>query len=623
MKARILFVDGPMAGEEFLLTEDRLVLGRAETSDIVVADPRVSRHHCEIRLSEGLAQLIDLGSKNRLYVNGSEVTKTVVRNGDYVTAGDSVFTITFDGAETQSATQSGDSVSPQDVLYSIKKGGGRYSAGEIPEPADTALGRTLKDINALYKVSRLLPGAPNAKRLYETFAAFVFDLFSAQSVAVVTTEGLQLGGYVVRASRSRGALGISSSVIRHVLAAEEGVLCRDVMLDSRFKKSESLEASEVRTVLCAPISSSTRTFGAIYVHDTEQERQYCEADLELLDALAMQCGLAAENLAFRQELERENRNLRSRLEPHSRIIGKSAQTKRILELISRAARTEANVLLCGESGTGKELAARAIHNASDRKRGPFVAINSAAVPEALLESELFGHEKGAFTDARSRKLGKFELATGGTVFLDEVAEMSPASQAKLLRVLDQRSLRRLGGTEEIPVDVRLVAATNVDIDAAVRNRRFREDLFYRLNVVRIDIPPLRERKADIPVLVEAFLREFAGIRKVTSATSAAMHALMQYDWPGNVRELRNYIERAVVLGRGDALEVEDLPPFAAPVVAQNLTTLDDVEKAHIARVLAATGWNKKRTAEILGIQRSTLDRKISRYGLSRDGVFEK
>jgi len=620
VQAKLLFVAGPMAGEEFLLTDHRVVLGRAETSDVVVADPRVSRHHCEIRVSDETARLVDLGSKNRLFLNGTAVTEAVAQSGDYITAGDSVFTLSFNGSLTQSATQSALAVGSEDVLYAIKKGGGRYAAGKIPQEAD----RTLKDLNTLYKASRLLAGAQTVKELYEVFAAFVFDAFAAQSAAVVTTEGCRSGTYNIRASKNRGVPGVSSSVIWHALTAEEGVLCRDVLLDERFRESESVEASEVRTVLCAPISSTAGTFGAVYIHDTDLQREYDEADLELLDALATHCGLAAENLAFRQTLERENRDLRSRLEPHSRMIGKSPQIKRVFELVSRAARTEANVLLCGPSGTGKELAARAIHNASTRKAGPFIALNCAAIPESLLESELFGHEKGAFTGARSRKRGRFELATHGTILLDEIAEMSPASQAKLLRVLDQRTLRRLGGTEEIAVDARVIAATNMDIDPAVRSGRFREDLFYRLNVVRIDIPPLKERKGDIPVLVDAFLREFAGIRRITHVTSAAMHAMIQHDWPGNVRELRNYIERAVVLGRGESLDVEDLPPLAAfTAVEPTSMSLEDMEKAHIARVLGSTGWNKKRAAEALGIQRSTLDRKISRYGLTRDNVFEE
>lgn len=328
----------------------------------------------------------------------------------------------------------------------------------------------------------------------------------------------------------------------------------------------------------------------------------------------------------RQETLREVKALRRQLREHGsfgRMIGRSPAMQAVYRVIEQAAPTSASVLVSGESGTGKELVAQTIHRLSPRASAPWVPINCAAIPEALLESELFGHERGAFTGAVERQAGCFELAHRGTLFLDEIAEMAPAMQVKLLRVLQERSFRRLGGRVEQSVDVRVIAATNADPASAVEMGRLREDLFYRLNVVAIRLPPLRERMEDLPILVDSFVREFGELhaRSAAGISPAARRALESYAWPGNVRELRNVIERATIMASGRLVEAQDLPPLGRPSSQppqgggplQPGMTVDEAERRLIMLTLEHTGNNKTRAAEMLGISLKTLHNKLNRF----------
>ncbi len=331
----------------------------------------------------------------------------------------------------------------------------------------------------------------------------------------------------------------------------------------------------------------------------------------------------------RRELARRNEELQLEVETQRRgssIVGKSPAIRRIFELVRRVAPTKASVLITGESGVGKELVADALHNLSPRAERPFVKVHCAALAESLLESELFGHEKGSFTGAQARKKGRFELANDGSLFLDEIGEINQNVQIKILRVLQEKRFERVGGEDTVEVDVRVIAATNRDLKEEIAKGNFREDLYYRLNVVNIEVPPLRERKDDIPILASAFLREFAGEngKDVVGFDPKARAILYSYPWPGNVRELRNCVESAVVMSSGSLITVDDLPPGVGRSAEDSVirispgSSLAAAERVIIRETLAAQGGNKSRTAEILGIGRKTLYQKLQEYGLEAE-----
>jgi DNA-binding NtrC family response regulator len=329
-------------------------------------------------------------------------------------------------------------------------------------------------------------------------------------------------------------------------------------------------------------------------------------------------------IVVHRELVLENILLRQKLEERSdydEIVGKSDVMQTIYDLISQVAPTDSTVLITGESGTGKELIAQAIHGNSQRCYMPFIAVSCGALPDSLLESELFGYEKGAFTGADYTKKGRFELADKGTLFLDEIGDISLKTQVDLLRVLQQKEFRRLGGQEEIKVDVRILAATNQDLKKAISENRFREDLFYRLNVISIHVPPLRERKEDIPLLAKAFIRRYCLElnKEPVQIASSAMQLLMDYNWPGNVRELENVIERALVIGRGIEIVTDDLPFSRKELGTEAFpNSLKQMEKMHIKKILEEMGWNVSKAARELEIDRQTLYNKIEKYHIGKE-----
>jgi len=349
--------------------------------------------------------------------------------------------------------------------------------------------------------------------------------------------------------------------------------------------------------------------------------------------------MLAERALEKRALEREVLGLRSALAGGGSdtgtpggfggMVGRHPEMVRIYQVVTRLAATPSTALITGESGTGKELVARAIHQLSERKGQPFVALNVAALPETLIEAELFGHEKGAFTGAHARRLGKFELAHGGTVFLDEIGCLRLDLQAKLLRALQEREIERLGGTRPVPIDVRILAATNVNLRAAVKGRAFREDLYYRLNVVPIHVPPLRERREDIPLLVTHFIRKIAREcrRDIRGVSAGALEVLTRYDWPGNVRELENVVHRAVVLARGAVIQLQDVPlDVALPETGARLAedtglplreACEQFERQYVLRVLEGVQWNVSRAARLLGVHRNTVLAKLSGWGIQR------
>ncbi|TFG65177.1 MAG: sigma-54-dependent Fis family transcriptional regulator [Spirochaetales bacterium] len=340
-------------------------------------------------------------------------------------------------------------------------------------------------------------------------------------------------------------------------------------------------------------------------------------------SLLVKRALSSRELILQYRVLQEELNKSLGKQKYAKIIGKSNAMKKILEVVEQVASSRASILITGESGVGKELVADAIHNLSNRRDNPFIKVHCAALTESLLESELFGHEKGSFTGAVARKRGRFELAHNGSIFLDEIGDINSAGQVKILRVLQEKTFERVGGEETIEVDVRIIAATNRDLKEEIAQGRFREDLYYRLNVVTILVPPLRERKEDIPILTAAFLKEFSAEnnRVIEGIDSKAINALYSYSWPGNIRELRNCIESAVVLAKGNIIEPDDLPPAIYSANEKNYIKINVgmdmamAEKQIIQATLHSLGGNKSKTAEMLGIGRKTLHRKIEEYGI--------
>ncbi|MDA8138262.1 MAG: sigma-54-dependent Fis family transcriptional regulator [Desulfobacteraceae bacterium] len=418
---------------------------------------------------------------------------------------------------------------------------------------------------------------------------------------------------------------MGQGIAGHVAQTGQSQLIEDVKKDPRWFKeiSESIQF-ETQSIACVPLKRGEAIIGVMQIIDKEDGSPLNHSDMQLLEEFASLAALALGHAQNFQEVKREIQGLKEELELRHEIIGKSPALEKVITDGLKVANSKASALILGESGTGKELLARLIHRAGPRKNKPLVVLNCAAMPETLLEDELFGHEKGAFTGAVNRKVGKFEVAHEGTIFLDEIGEMTPGMQAKLLRVLQEGNFYRVGGNIPISVDVRVLSATNKKLDIEVAEGRFREDLYYRLNVVQINMPTLRERKEDIPLLSQHFLTVFKEetINPNLVISKAAMEKMVQYDWPGNIRELRNAIERAVVMGNGKEILPEDLPIAASrssyPGMQVGLTldeALNQFKKAFIILNLKSSGGNRSKAAKVMAIQRTYLSRLISKFDI--------
>jgi Nif-specific regulatory protein len=416
-------------------------------------------------------------------------------------------------------------------------------------------------------------------------------------------------------------LKLGEGVIGWAVKEKKAVLISDAKNDPRYKFDlEEKTGFQTTSIIAVPLIFGEKVIGAIEVTNPKDKSEFTNEDLDFLKLLAPQIVTAVVNAQTYSKLKEE-------VKLKNTIVGNNPEIKRALELVEQVSKFDATVLITGESGTGKELIVRAIHDKSPRREGPFIAVNCTAIPETLLESELFGHEKGSFTGALSTRKGKFELAGGGTLFLDEIGDMNQGIQAKLLRAIETKSFAPVGSEKEIQVDVRIIAATNKNLVEECKNNRFREDLFYRLNEFQINLPPLCDRKEDIPLLVDAFINEFSAQFKkdIKGISKEAMDILINYNWPGNVRQLKSTIKQAIIMAGTNKLTSKDLSkeimsgPEKASLHAQSGTLLE-VEKEHILFILDQSKWNKAKASKILGISRPTLDTKINKYKLTQTSL---
>jgi len=444
---------------------------------------------------------------------------------------------------------------------------------------------------------------------------------------VVASKNFPTGSLQSSSKEAADESTASSSVINKVLNTGEPLLTFDALSDERFEASRSIVAQQILSIICVPLRLQVegpvlgnKTTGAIYLDSTKSRRKFNEETMKFLAVFGSLAAVAVENARRYDSLKIENTRLKSQVSSSNLfpgIIGKGKVWKGVLDLVQRVVDTDVSVLITGESGTGKELIARAIHEQGTRREMPFMAINCSAIPEQLLESELFGYKKGAFTGANADKKGLIEYAEGGTLFLDEVADLPPSLQAKLLRVIQEREIRRLGGAENIKVDVRVISATNKNLADEIKKGKFREDLFFRLNIVEIHLPPLRDRTEDIPGLAKYFMKKSCEShgRNVNGIDSDAMARLLRHPWYGNVRELQNVIERAVVLSRNAELAVEDLQlqQYSEEELLQSGQTLEEFERKLVEKTLAETGGNRTRAAEKLGVSLRWLQYRIKEW----------
>ena len=567
MRPRLVVTAGPSKDQTIPLPEGEATIGRDPANVVAIIDPSVSRKHCLLRREEDGRFLIrDLESRNGTMVNGVPVKEQWLRHGDEIATGDSLFVflledenrpgsksrVVLDDSQPTSETRL---IHPKEAVYLQPD----RLLKELPATSQVG-----KNLNALLKISRAVHAIRDLEELQAQLLDLIFEVVPAGRGAILLSDGESHEFSSMYARTRQGGeqlVRVSRTIARKVMKENVAILGVDVAASGNFREVESLVASHVRSLVCVPLSVFQRMIGCIYLDNTSAANRFHEDHLQLMAGVAGISAVALDNARRVQWLEQENQRLTTEVRQDQSLVGEGDRMKEVFQFLARVAPTDSTVLIEGESGTGKELVAKALHRNSPRASKPFVAINCAAIPETLLEDDLFGHEKGAFTGAAGQKKGRLEIADGGVVFLDEIGELAPSLQVKLLRVLQEREFERVGGTHPIKVNIRLIAATNRDLDDAVKKGQFRQDLYYRLDVVKLVMPPLRERREDIPMLTRHFVQKHA-MRcraKARPISREAMVALVNYEWPGNVRELENAVERALVMGSSDMVLLEDLP----------------------------------------------------------------
>jgi transcriptional regulator with GAF, ATPase, and Fis domain len=616
MPPRLAAISGKLKGAIFAINEETLVIGRETAANLCIADASVSRRHSKIEKQENGFVITDLESLNGTFINDVPVRSRLLEHGDRVRIGDAQFVfLTHDG---EAMSKSSDV--KLDEAHVI-------SGSTVQIRFDDALYLMARDVSALMKVSTTINSIRGLDDLLERLIELLFEVVPAQRGAILlTSEGSFETSLVFGLDRARGkdqAVNVSRTIVQQVLRDGAALLSTDAAAESTHA-TESLISTRAHSVMCVPLLLLDRKLGVLYLDTTLPRDQFSRDHLQLVAAISGIAAVAIENARQFEWLETENERLLADVNIEHNMIGEGAAMQRIYHFISKVAPTDATVLICGESGTGKELAARAIHRNSKRVQKPFMAVNCAALNESLLESELFGHEKGSFTGAFAQKKGRLEVADGGTVFLDEVGELTPPLQVKLLRVLQEREFERVGGTVTISVDLRLIAATNKNLEEAIDARQFRQDLYYRLNVVSLEMPALRDRRDDIMLLANYFADKYGARcnRKLKGFSAEVRNCLKAYDWPGNVRELENTIERAVVLGTTEWILPEDLPEALLETkvtVDGSITSYHEAvvqnKRQIILRAVEQAKNNHTEAARLLGIHPNYLQRLIRNLNL--------
>jgi Nif-specific regulatory protein len=627
---QLVAIAGPFNGLLFTLDKEEIAIGRDPANQICLNDPLVSRRHCVLRQSVNSFLLQDLDSSNGTSINDVPVRERLLAHGDRIKIGATHFL--YISPESEAVVSTFDShlddgrvtlntsftIRPDEALYLQPE---KVTAA-LPSP------NVARNLSALLKISTAINQIRKLPDLQRRLLELLIEVIPAERGAIILSkEYFGLSDPFVGFDRVDGwqnNLRVSRTVIDRVRRDRVAIMSNDVANNQPFGKAMSLVLRQVHALLAVPIVLDEQLLGAIYLDSTEMEFRFKEDHLQLLTAIASIAAVAFDNVRRVEWLENETRRLRDEISLDHNLIGESPAMQAVYQTLAKVAPSDSTVLLRGESGTGKELVARAIHQGSPRADKPFIAINCAGLSDTLLESDLFGHEKGAFTGAVAQKKGKFEIADGGTVFLDELGELPLPLQAKLLRALQTREFERVGGTRKIKVDIRIIAATNRDLEAAIKDGSFRADLYYRLNVVSITLPPLRDRRDDIPLLAHYFATKFGQRcnRQIKGLMPATRALLMNYDWPGNVRELENAIERAVVLGATDFILPEDLPdalhettapPNVTPAMYHLATR--EAKKQIVLQALEESGGNFTQAAKQLGIHPNNMHRLVRNLGL--------
>ncbi len=606
MDSRVVVVSGPSKGTVVRFTGDQLSVGRDSANNLSLRDRAVSRRHFTISKSDAAFHLIDLESHNGTFVNGIPVRRKLLTHGDTLRVGrcELVFLITEDEGLVLEPVQFQDEDESDSLLTTTNVRA--YS----PVSQGTDVGRMARDLNALFKIANTINSIRDLEPLQQRLLQLIGEVIPADTGAIVIL-------------RHADEEPISSCVWeRHPSASPQIAIRREIVRRALWERSPILskpsDSKENGEILCVPLVGVERTVGVLYMSANSKEHKLEDGHVHFVSSVAGIAAVTLENVLATEALRSENRRLQAELDLQDVIIGESKAMHQVENFIGRVAKSDSTVLIRGESGTGKELVARGIHRNSPRADKPFVAINCAAIPEALLESELFGHEKGSFTGAIATKKGRLEIAEGGTVFLDEIGELAPMLQAKLLRALQQHEFERVGSTRTLKLDARVIAATNKNLEEAIKVNQFRQDLYYRLNVVSVVVPPLRDRPDDIPLLAMYFASKYSERckRPLKGISSAARALLTNYSWPGNVRELENAVEHAIVLGTGDEILPDDLPEALLEVQpaessgAKYHDQINRLKKRMIVDAVKQCKGNYTEAAKLLAVHPNYLHRLI-------------